>query len=90
MNHNTPVKDWILWRLRTPIARVIVWYLRSVAGEFHCFPYGSQGRYVVLMKDHEAERFNRERDQWGYDWALKNYMDEQIKAVTAPTKKGES
>ena len=38
-------------KMRGPIHRVIVWYLRRCAGAFHMFPYGPEGRYVVLMNE---------------------------------------
>lgn len=31
--------------------KAIVWYLRRCAGAFHAYPYGTDGRYVVLMTD---------------------------------------
>lgn len=78
------MKDWILWKLRTPIARMIVWYLRSVAGAFHCFPYGPQGRYVVLMKDYEAGRFNAAQDEWAIDERIKREVKNFVEQIDSP------
>lgn len=37
--------------------RLMVWYLRRCGSAFHTFPYGSRGRYVVLMSEAEYHDF---------------------------------
>ena len=39
------------------IHAVIVSYLRKCAGAFHHFPYGPNGRYVVLMNEGQFHRY---------------------------------
>lgn len=44
--------------MRNIIHRAIVWYLRNCGGAFHCFPYGSGGRYIVLMGEESYAVYN--------------------------------
>lgn len=37
--------------------KFIAWYLRRCGGAAHCYPYGEQGRYLVLMDDDTYHRF---------------------------------
>lgn len=37
--------------------KAIVWYLRRCGAAFHCFPYGPEGRYVVLMTEGQFHRW---------------------------------
>lgn len=74
------MNDWILWKLRWPIHLAIVWYLRRVAGAFHCYEYGPLGRYVVLVSDHEYNRLEASRDQWKIDRAV----SDEVEKMTAP------
>lgn len=39
--------------MRHTIHKLIVWYLRRCGGAFHCYQYGPQGRYVVLMNERQ-------------------------------------
>lgn len=43
--------------MRHLIHKIICWYLRKCGGAFHAFPYGTQGRYVVLMNDDQYHGF---------------------------------
>ena len=39
--------------IRNLIQKTIVRYLRYCGGDFHCFPYGVRGRYIVLMDERQ-------------------------------------
>lgn len=40
------------------IIRFIAWYMRSVCGgASHVYPYGENGRYVVMMDEKEYNKF---------------------------------
>ena len=43
--------------MRHVLHRFIVWYLKRCARSFHCFQYGPQGRYVVLMNESQYHEF---------------------------------
>jgi len=43
--------------MRKIIHWLIVWYLRKCWGAFHAFPYGEQGRYVVLMNEKQYHKY---------------------------------
>ena len=47
--------------MRRLIHALIVAYLRRCYGAFHHFPYGPQGRYVVLMREDEYDALERVR-----------------------------
>jgi hypothetical protein len=43
---------------------LIVQYLKSCWGAFHAFPYGSDGRYVVLMNEDQYHHYTMEVREW--------------------------
>lgn len=43
--------------MKRMIHRMICWYLRSCGGAFHSYPYGPQGRYVVLMDEGQYHEY---------------------------------
>jgi len=45
-------------KIRTIIHRTICWYLRRSGGAFHTYPYGKDGRYVVIMTDEKYGWYN--------------------------------
>lgn len=51
--------------MRGLIHKMIVWYLRRCWGAFHAYPYGPEGRYVVLMTDGQFGRWKQyESEFW--------------------------
>ena len=59
--------------------RIIVWYLRQCAGAFHSFPYGEQGRYVVLMNELQYHNHKEIANAPGYicnaEFVSESYVD---------------
>lgn len=47
--------------LKRGLHRTIVAYLRRCVGAFHTFPYGRDGRYVVLMTEGQYDKHQRSR-----------------------------
>lgn len=45
--------------MRHLLHKAICWYLRRCAGAFHCYPYGTGGRYVVLMDESQYGDFKK-------------------------------
>lgn len=43
--------------IRKLIHRAICWYLGKCGNAFHTYPYGEQGRYVVLMTEANYQNF---------------------------------
>ncbi|WP_312286848.1 hypothetical protein [Terrisporobacter sp.] len=44
--------------LHKRIIKFIAWYMRHVCGgASHVYPYGEQGRYVVIMNEYEYNKF---------------------------------
>ena len=42
------------------IIRFIAWYIRDICGgASHVYPYGEQGRYIVIMKEDKYNKFTR-------------------------------
>lgn len=39
------------------IVRFIAWYLKKCGGASHVYPYGKQGRYVVIMNEDDYNSF---------------------------------
>ena len=37
--------------------KIICWYLRRCACAFHCYSYGPEGRYAVLMNERQYHRY---------------------------------
>lgn len=64
-------------RLRHLIHKLIAWYLRRVGGACHVYPYGPQGRYIVLMTDREYHDYTTlaqglsEQESYERVWALR-------------------
>ena len=50
--------------MRHTIHKLICWYLRRCAGAFHCYHYGTTGRYVVLMNDNEYHHYTTKCRYW--------------------------
>ena len=42
--------------------KLICWYLRRCAGAFHCYEYGSSGRYVQLMTEKQYSQYTKRCD----------------------------
>ena len=55
--------------MRHLLHKAICWYLRRCLGAFHCYPYGEDGRYVVLMNEdryHDFTKLKRAKvKEWG-------------------------
>ena len=44
--------------LHKNMIRFIAWYLRNVCGgASHVYPYGEQGRYIVIMNENKYNKF---------------------------------
>lgn len=48
--------------MRHLIHKIICWYLRKCGGAFHCYQYGPEGRYVVLMTDDDYSRKRKQEN----------------------------
>lgn len=43
--------------MKHAIHKIICWYLRRCGGAFHCYRYGLDGRYAVLMNERQYHRY---------------------------------
>lgn len=46
--------------MRHTIHKLICWYIRRCSGAFHCYNYGENGRYVVLMNEGQYSNFQKQ------------------------------
>lgn len=43
--------------MRHAIHKIICWYLKRCGGAFHCYNYGPNGRYAVMMNERQYHRY---------------------------------